>query len=135
MIVDASAILAIALAEPEAPAMLDALTAAARARIPASTWLEAAMVLDRRGNARASEIFGTIIQKVGIEICPVTPAHAQEARRAWLVFGRDRHRARLNFGDCMVYAVARLDDEELLFKGDDFIHTDITSALKDRPIA
>ncbi len=123
--------LAIALAEPEAPAMLDALTSAERVRIPAATWFEAAMVLDRRGNARASEIFRTIVEKVGIEICAMTPAHAHEARRAWAVFGRDRHRARLNFGDCMVYAVARLDDEELLFKGDDFIHTDIRSALKD----
>jgi len=131
VIVDASAMLAIALAEPEAPAMLDALTAAERVRIPAATWLEAAMVLDRRGNARASEIFRTIVEKVGIEICAMTAAHAHEARRAWAVFGRDRHRARLNFGDCMVYAVARLDDEELLFKGDDFIHTDVRSALKD----
>ncbi len=131
MIVDASAILAIALAEPEAPAMLDALTSAERVRIPAATWFEAAMVLDRRGNARASEIFRTIVEKVGIEICALTPEHAHEARRAWAVFGRDRHPARLNFGDCMVYAVARLEDEELLFKGDDFIHTDIRSALKD----
>ena len=131
MIVDASAMLAIALAEPEAPAMLDALTAAPRVRIPAPTWLEATMVLDRRGDTRASAIFRTIMEKVGIEICPMTPEHAQEARRAWAVFGRDRHRAGLNFGDCMVYAVARLDDEELLFKGEDFIHTDIKSALKD----
>ncbi|MCC6719898.1 MAG: type II toxin-antitoxin system VapC family toxin [Acetobacteraceae bacterium] len=131
MIVDASAMLAIALAEPDAPRLLDALTAAPRARMPAPTWLEATMVLDRRGDARAGEMFRAIMDRLRVEICPMNHEHAQEARRAWAVFGRDRHRARLNFGDCMVYAVAKLDGERLLFKGDDFIHTDIEPALKD----
>ena len=131
MIVDASAILAIALVEPEATRMLDAITRATRPRIPAPTWFEAAMVIDRRGDPEADRLFRLIAEKVRLEICPMTSAHAQEARRAWGAYGRARHRARLNFGDCMVYAVAKVDGERLLFKGDDFVHTDIEPALKD----
>ena len=131
MIIDASALLAIALVEAEAPAMLEAITLTPRPRTPAPTWFEAAMVLDRRGDARAAEIFRDMLDKVRIEICPMTAEHAREARRAWSMFGQDRHRARLNFGDCMVYAVAKVDGEPLLFKGDDFHHTDIEPALKD----
>ena len=130
MIVDASAMLAIALAELDAPVMLDALTTAQRVRIPAPTWFEATMVLDRRGDARAAEIFHTIMERIRIEICPMTPAHALEARRAWAVFGRDRHRARLNFGDCVVYAVAKFEKAPLLCKGNDFALTDIELVLK-----
>lgn len=131
MIVDASAVLAIAFAEPEAARMLDAITRAPRPRIPAPTWLEAAMVVDRRGDAEADRLLQEIARKVRLEICPMTAAHAHAARRAWADFGRARHRAQLNFGDCMVYAVAKVDGEALLFKGDDFVHTDIESALKD----
>ena len=131
MIVDASAVLAIALGEPESARMLDAITRAPRPRIPAPTWFEAAMVVDRRGIAEADRIFRLIAEKVRLEVCPMTAEHAHEARRAWAAYGRARHRARLNFGDCMVYAVAKVDGERLLFKGDDFYHTYIEPALKD----
>lgn len=122
--------LSIALAEPDAPAMLDALTRAQRVLIPAPTWFEATMVLDRRGDARAGEIFRTIMERIRIEVSPMTQAHAIEARRAWAVFGRDRHRARLNFGDCMVYALAKIEDAPLLCKGDYFALTDLKLVLK-----
>jgi ribonuclease VapC len=130
VIVDASALLAIAFAEPDADAMLDVLTRERDVRIPASAWLEASMVIDRRGDPAAPAIFAGILQRLAITVAPLTAEHAVRARAAWAKFGRGRHRARLNFGDCMVYAVAAAEGETLLFKGDDFIHTDIEPALK-----
>jgi ribonuclease VapC len=130
VIVDASALMAIALAEPDAREMLEALTLAAKPRVPASTWLEAAMALDRRGDVRAPGIFAAVLDRMQIEVVAVTPEHAALARVAWDRYGKGRHRAQLNFGDCMVYAVAKAANAPLLFKGDDFIHTDIEPALK-----
>ena len=66
-----------------------------------------------------------------MEILPFTEAHALRARQAWRDFGRSRHKARLNFGDCIAYATAKEASAPLLFKGDDFPHTDIVPALRD----
>jgi ribonuclease VapC len=130
MIVDASALLAIALAEPDADAMLAALGTAAQIRIPAPNWLEATMVIDRRGDPEAARLFEAVMQEMRIEVLPWNAAHAAEARLAWDRFGKGRHRAQLNFGDCMAYSAARVENQPLLFKGDDFTRTDIEPALK-----
>ena len=61
----------------------------------------------------------------------MTARHAQHARQAWKSFGKGVHRAKLNFGDCLAYGLARAENEPLLFKGNDFVHTDIEPALKD----
>ena len=132
MIIDASALLAIALAEDDAARMLDAISRVGRRRIPAPTWFEAAMVIDRRGNPQAAELFAALVQRMGIEISALTAEHALAARRAWNQFGKKRHQAGLNFGDCMVYAMAKVDGEALLCKGNDLHRTDIELVLNDR---
>ena len=131
MIIDASALLAIALAEDDAVRMLDAISRVRVRRMPAPAWLEAAMVIDRRGNRQAIDLFAALVQKLAIEIGAFSAEHALVARQAWNRFGKTRHKARLNFGDCMVYAVAKVDGQALLCKGNDFIHTDIELVLKD----
>jgi ribonuclease VapC len=132
MIVDASALLAVLLREPDAQRFADALTLAARARIPAPNWLEAAMVLDRRGDARARNGFDAALEELRIEVAPFGAAHAAHARQAWRDYGRGSgNPARLNFGDCLAYGFAKGEREPLLFKGEDFTHTDVRPALED----
>jgi ribonuclease VapC len=109
--------------------MLAALGTADRIRIAAPNWLEAAMVVDRRGDAAAVQLFTAVVQELGIEVLDWTAAHANAARLAWAQFGKGRHLAALNFGDCMAYAAARVENEPLLFKGNDFGRTDIKPAL------
>ena len=89
------------------------------------------MRVDAVGDAYTVDRFDDFIRMSGIEIVPFTVEHAREARRARRLFGKPHHPARLNYGDCMVYGVARHEREPLLFKGNDFIHTDIEPALKD----
>ena len=98
--------------------------------MPALTWFEATMRVDTLGDAYAVGRFDDFIRDFRIELLPFTPDHAREARRARLLFGRP-HPAQLNFGDCMVYGVAKHEREPLLFKGHDFSQTDIEPALKD----
>ncbi len=108
-----------------------AIADAARPRISAATWFEAAIVVDGRGDPVAVGHFDDFAARFGIEITPFTAAHAALARQAWLRFGKGRHKAALNFGDCMAYATAKEAQAPLLFKGNDFSHTDIEPALKD----
>ena len=131
MIVDSSAVLAVIFGEPDAERFTDAIAGAEACRMAAPTWFEASMVVEGRGGVAAAQRLDDFMAEAGMEVVAFTPDHGKLARSAWRRFGKGRHRAGLNFGDCMVYAVARLDDEELLFKGDDFIHTDVRSALKD----
>ena len=107
-----------------------AISAAERPRVPSVTWFEATMRVDAMGDVEALRRFDDLIREGGIEIVPLTADHAREARRARQLFGKP-HKAQLNFGDCLVYGVARHEREPLLFKGDDFSQTDIEPALKD----
>lgn len=92
----------------------------------AATFLEAAIVVDRLPNPRASIRFNELISELGIVIEPVTADQARTAREAYRQFGKGSgHPARLNFGDCFAYALAKDFDEPLLFIGQDFVHTDI----------
>ena len=95
----------------------------------AARFLEAAVVIDNRGDAVASREFDALLRRAGIHIEAVTFEQAQIARQAYRDFGRGRHPAGLNFGDCLAYALAKVLDEPLLFKGDDFGHTDVRPAL------
>ncbi len=131
MIVDASALLAIVLGEADARRYAAAITDAARPRISAATWFEAAIVVEGRGDPVALGHFDDFAARFGIEIAPFTAAQAALARQAWRRFGKGRHKAKLNFGDCMAYATAKETGAKLLFKGNDFPHTDIEPALKD----
>ena len=100
-------------------------------RMSVSNWLEATMVVDRRENAIAASLFEGFMQDGRIELMPVSVAQAGTARTAWRTFGHGIHPARLNYGDCFAYALAKEIRELLLFKGDDFAQTDIEPALKD----
>ena len=96
----------------------------------AASFLEAAIVVDRNRDPVLSRRFDELIREAEIIIEPVTEAQARIAREAYRDFDRGSgHPARLNFGDCFAYALAKDQGEPLLFKGDDFVHTDITSAL------
>lgn len=131
MIVDSSALVAILRDEPEAAACLRAIYAAGQCRISAANFLEAAIVIDAGRSPVASRRLDDLLRESGIAIEPVTEAQARIAREAYRDFGRGSdHPAQLNFGDCFAYALARQSGEPLLFKGDDFTHTDVTPALR-----
>jgi ribonuclease VapC len=130
VIIDSSALIAILLAEPEALACAEAIESAADRRISAVNYVEAAVVIDGRGDPIASGRFDDLLREASIAIEPVDQVQAETAREAYRAFGRGSgHPARLNFGDCFAYALARRRGEALLFKGDDFIHTDVIPAL------
>lgn len=126
---DTSAVLAVIRGEPEAAAITDAMLTAPAARMAAGTWVEAAIVSEGRAGPAGAAQFDEILAEAGIEVVPVTPALAHRARDAWRRFGKGRHPAGLNFGDCFAYALAQERGEPLLFKGDDFARTDVKSAL------
>jgi ribonuclease VapC len=129
--VDASALLAIVLGEADADRYARAIAAAPRPRIPSVTWFEASMRIEWAGDAVAVSRFEDIPHLFGIDIIPFTLRHAEAARAGRRLYGRPQHPAGLNFGDCLVYGVARSEGEPLLFKGGDFAQTDIEPALKD----
>ena len=128
MIVDTSAVLAVLFDEPDAERYVRALAGASRCRMSVVSFLEAAIVLESRAGAAAGSNLDLLLERAPIELEPVTPEHAQAARRAWRRFGKGNHRAALNFGDCFAYALAEATREPLLFKGQDFALTDIDTA-------
>jgi ribonuclease VapC len=130
MIVDTSAIIAILRDEPEATACARAIEHAPVRRVSAVTFVEAALIIDGSRDPVASRRFDDLIAEAQFVIEPVTEVHARIAREAYRDFGKGSgHPASLNFGDCFAYALARVAGEPLLFKGDDFAHTDITPVL------
>lgn len=129
MIVDSSAILAILLGEPERPAFEEAIAGAPVPRMSAASYLEAGIVIDAKGNPILSRMLDALLAGADIAIAPVTAEQAVIAREAYRDFGRGSgHPAGLNFGDCFSYALAKASGEPLLFKGEDFIHTDVQRA-------
>lgn len=129
MIVDTSALIAILRDEPEATAFATALAASPSTRMSAGSYLEAAIVVDASGDPVLSARLDQLVSIAEIEIVPVDADAARTARTAYRDYGRGSgHSARLNFGDCFAYALARITSEPLLFKGDDFAATDITAA-------
>jgi ribonuclease VapC len=130
VIIDSSAVLAIVLREPDGRQYLRAVLSAMPRRMSVSNWLEATMVVDRRGNALAVDRLEDFMHGAEIEVMPVSVSQGALARRAWRTYGRGIHPARLNFGDCFAYALAKETCEPLLFKGNDFAQTDVEPALK-----
>ncbi len=129
MIVDTSALIALLRAEPDAPRFAKALAASGVGKqISAANYLEAAIVIDGARDPIASRRLDELMTKAGIAIVPVTAEQAAIARAAYRDFGKGSgHPAGLNFGDCFAYALAKATGEPLLFKGDDFGHTDIAA--------
>ena len=128
MILDSSAVLAVLRAEPEAPGFTKAILSTQQRRISAANYLEAAIVIDGGKDPIASRRFDEFFSVSRIAVESVTPRQAEIARQAYRDFGKGRHKAGLNFGDCFAYALAKDMDEPLLFKGDDFLHTDVEVA-------
>jgi ribonuclease VapC len=128
MVIDTSAIVAIALDEPEAPAFEARIAEDPVRLISAATLLETAMVIETRLGAHGGGELDLWLHKAQVEIVAVDSELADFARRAWRRFGKGRHPAGLNFGDCFSYALAALTQEPLLFKGSDFAETDIRAA-------
>jgi ribonuclease VapC len=130
MIIDTSALIAILRDEPEAMSCARAIEGTASRRVSAANFVEAAVVIDGSRDPVASRRFDDLFREAELVIEPVTEAQARIAREAYRDFGRGSgHPAKLNFGDCFAYALARVTGEPLLFKGDDFSHTDVTPAL------
>ena len=129
MILDTSALAAIFFGEPEAALYTQLVQEADRCLISAANFLELSIVIEGQigpDAARQSDIF---FRRAGIVIEPFTIDQAYLACQAFLDFGKGRHPAGLNFGDCFSYALAKITGEPLLFKGEDFNKTDITSVL------
>ncbi|MBM3587651.1 MAG: type II toxin-antitoxin system VapC family toxin [Alphaproteobacteria bacterium] len=129
MILDSSAVLAMLFGEPEAAAFAEAAEEATERAISAASWLEAAIVADNRSAVAAAEFTG-LMARLDLEIVPFTASQAVRAREAHRHYGKGRHKAGLNLGDCFSYALAKERGQALLFKGDDFAATDIEPAIK-----
>jgi ribonuclease VapC len=130
MIIDTSALIAILRAEDDASDMAHAIEQAGMRQISAANYLEAAVVIDGSRDPVASRRFDELVQAADLRIEPVTQDQAQIAREAYRDFGKGSgHKAGLNFGDCLAYALAKTTGQPLLYKGNDFTHTDITPAL------
>jgi ribonuclease VapC len=131
MIIDTSALIAILRNEPEAKIYAEAIAGADSRRVSAVNYVEAGVVIDASKSPVASRRFDDLFREAKLVIEPVTLEQARIAREAYRDFGKGtKHRAALNFGDCFAYALAKATGEPLLFKGDDFKHTDLSSALK-----
>ena len=128
MIVDTSVIIAILRDESEAEELAAALDSADVRRLSAASYVEAAIVTDGNRDPVLSRRLDSLLQESLIDIEPVTMEQARIAREAYRDFGKGRHRAGLNFGDCFVYALAKDKGERLLFKGSDFRKTDVEPA-------
>lgn len=129
MVIDSSAIVAILAMEPDAPRYARAIEQSLAPRISAATLLEVCLVLTRWFGDDVQQELDQFVQVDGAQIVPFDALQSRLAGSAFLKFGKGRHRASLNFGDCISYALAKASGDTLLFKGDDFNHTDIESAL------
>lgn len=128
MILDSSALVAIALDEPEREFLIARINVAETVGVAAPTLVEAGIVLSARTGQDASEVLAELIAAADGVVIEFGPLHWREAISAWWRFGKGRHPAGLNFGDCLAYAAATIADEPLLAKGEEFPQTDIRLA-------
>lgn len=125
MVIDTSALLAVLLQQPDAPRVAQAIEAGSLRLLSAANLLEASIVIEsRKGEAGGREL-DLLMYRSGIEVVAVDQDQAETARVAWRRFGKGRHPAALNYGDCFAYALARTRCLPLLFRGNDFSQTDI----------
>ncbi|HEY8695991.1 MAG TPA: type II toxin-antitoxin system VapC family toxin [Rhizomicrobium sp.] len=131
MILDSSALVAIVHQESDARRLFDAIEQAPSVSISAATFVETAVVIDSRHNPVASRKLDDFCNDIGLAIVPLDEAQARIARQAYRDFGKGSgHKAHLNLGDCFAYALAKATGEPLLFKGRDFAHAGVVSALE-----
>ena len=129
MILDTSPLVAILAAEPDIELYVQAISHAPHCRISAGNFVELSIVIEGQFGADVLRQCDALFRRIGMVIEPVTVEQAQVARQAFHDFGKGRHAAGLNFGDCFAYALAKVTGEPLLFKGTDFKKTDILSAI------
>jgi ribonuclease VapC len=129
VIVDTSAVIAILFNETDAALFAQAITSADSCRMSAATFVETSIVVENQTRSGGSRQLDTFFRRAGIRIEAVTEEHAHLARQAFSDFGKGRHPAGLNFGDCFSYALAKSSGEPLLFKGKDFRKTDLIAAV------
>jgi ribonuclease VapC len=129
VILDTSALMAILFEEPEARTFARAIGSAPSPALSAATLVEAALVLEGRSGAAGAADLDATLGRLEVEIVPFTAEHATLAREGWRRYGKGRHPAGLNLGDCFAYALAKARNEPLLFKGTDFPQTDVKAAL------
>ncbi|MDH4155541.1 MAG: type II toxin-antitoxin system VapC family toxin [Nitrospira sp.] len=130
IVIDTSAVVAILRDEAERRTFNEVIEGAKRCLMSAVSFVEASMVMESRMGYDGLRDFELFVLKAGIEIVPVDVEQANIARGAFRKFGKGRHAANLNFGDCFSYALAKATDAALLFKGHDFSRTDIEVAVK-----
>jgi ribonuclease VapC len=128
MVIDTSALLAILQDEPERRTFNEAIEAAESRSMSAATFVETSIVIEARYGAEGVRDLDLLISKAGIVLVAVDAEQAEIARTAFSRFGKGRHAAGLNYGDCFSYALAKALGEPLLYKGGDFSRTDITAA-------
>jgi ribonuclease VapC len=129
MVIDTSAVLAILQDEPERSRFTEAIAEAAQCSMSAATLLEVAIVVEARFGVEGGRHLEQLLERAGVEIVAVDEEQVRMAREAYRRFGRGRHPARLNFGDCFSYALAFVRQQRLLFKGDDFAQTDVAPVI------
>ena len=125
MVIDTSALAAIFFHEPERQQFLDVIVADPRKLVSAATMLEAGMVIEGRQGEAAGREFDLFAIRANLQVVPFDAEQAEIARYAWRTYGKGRHSAGLNFGDCFAYALAKSSGEKLLAKGEDFRLTDV----------
>ena len=130
MVVDTSALVCVLLTARDAPAFRRALADASSLRLSSVTWCESAMIMTSKRGETGLRSLGALLAVVQAEVVVVDALTAERAFEAWLRYGKGRHPAGLSFGDCFSYALSSIRDEPLLFKGNDFSKTDLTSALR-----
>lgn len=129
MILDTSSVVAVLAQEADAERYIHAISHASICRISAANFVELTIVLEAQHGPEVVRQCEALFRRVGVVIEPVTLDQAHLARQAYLDFGRGRHAAGLNFGDCFAYALSKATAEPLLFKGCDFSKTDVEAVL------
>lgn len=132
MVLDTSAILAVLRDEPERRAFNEAIEASERRAMSTATLVEASIVIEARYGAEGLRDLDLFLAKADVELVAVDVEQAHAARRAFSEYGKGRHAAALNYGDCFAYALAKILRAPLLCKGDDFVRTDIPTVRGDR---
>jgi len=127
MVIDSSALIALLIGEPEAENLARAIAADPRRLISAFTALETSVVIEAKKGEAGGREFDLLLHNARIEIVAMNAEQFELARHAWRIFGKGRHPAGLNIGDCCSYGLAKYSGEPLLFKGDDLSQTDIPS--------
>lgn len=131
MVLDTSALLAVLLNEPDAAAFARAIEADPVRLLSAANLVETGIVIEARVGEAGGRELDLLLHKATIEVVPVDAAQAELGRHAYREFGKERHAAGLNYGDCFAYALAQSTGEPLLFTGDDFSKTDVVGVTRD----